>query len=202
MSARPHCLGQYSPVKKSAPISRGKMVKAFARFMVAMAVLPVAPRLSLAEGAPAPAANTLFGFLNPATGIFTPAPQPPEPRATAAGGPIFRRGTLVVIESFTTPTTVPATTLFQDIVTVETNSQAGSVTYSDTAGYSGVAHRRGGSGRIVVKVPYVFAVASASETLTVTCLMTSPTGDEATLTQTIPLPANNATTTLNVSQRF
>ena len=179
-------------------------MKAFVSILLVIAALVVTPGLSMAEDALQPAAKTLFGYLDPKTGNFIPAPPASRaaPAQATAGAPIFRHGTLVVVGTFTTPTTVPVKALFQNIVTISISSQVGSVTYSDTAGYSGVAHRSGGSGRIVVKVPYAFAVASASETVTVTCLMTSPLGGEATLTQTIPLPANNATTTLNISQRF
>ena len=178
------------------------------RFLVAMFIAALAAQSSLAapaEEAAAPqAGKSVFGYLDPKTGNFIPTlpASRAAPTHDAAGGPIFRRGTLVVVEAFTTPTTVPLKALFQNIVTISTSSVAGDATYSDSTGSSGLAHRKGGSGRVVVKVPYRFAVASASETVTVTCLMTSPTGDEATLTQTIPLPANNATTTLNVSQRF
>lgn len=163
-----------------------------------------APRPSMAEDASAQSPSTLFGYLDPETGNFIPqGPEaPPSAARAAAASPIFRRGTLVVVETFSTPTTVPAKALFQNIVTVSVSSQAGTVSFSDSAGSSGVAHRNGGSGRIVVKVPYLFAVASASAPVTVSCLMTSPTGDEAMLTQKITIPENNATTTLNISQRF
>jgi hypothetical protein len=60
------------------------MVKAFARFLVVMATLPVAPGLSRADEVQPPAASTLFGFLDPATGLFTPALQHRKPRLAAA----------------------------------------------------------------------------------------------------------------------
>lgn len=182
------------------PISRKAALAAAAAILLAGMS---APRPSLAGDVPARSPDTLFGYLDPRTGNFIPeGPDTSNAARATAAAPIFRRGTLVVVETFSTPTTVSANALFQNIVTVSVSAQAGNVRFSDSTGSSGVAHRKGGSGRVVVKVPYLFAAASASAPVTVSCLMTSPTGDEATLTQTITLPENNATTTLNISQRF
>ena len=191
--------GRFSP----PPISRKVAPYAVAAILLATTWVLFTPGLSMAEDF-APVPNKMFGYLDPRTGNFIPAVPSARsaPTHDTAVSPIFRRGTLVVVETFSTPTTVPAKALFQNIVTASVSSQAGSATFSNSTGNSGVAQRKGGSGRIVVKVPYRFAVASASQAVTVSCLMTSPTGDEAMFTQTIPLPANNATTTLNITQRF
>ena len=190
-------------LNRFSPPSRSRNVALTALAVILLATI-VTPRPSMAEEASSRPPNTLFGYLDPRTGNFIPAGPAAgsAPTHDATGAPIFRRGTLVVVATYSTPTTVPVKALFQNIVTVSVSSQAGTATFSDSTGSSNVAHRKGGSARIVVKVPYLFAVASASQSVTVSCLMTSPTGDEATLTQTIPLPANNATTTLNISQRF
>ena len=60
------------------------MVKAFARFLVVMATLPGATGLSRADEVQPPAASTLIGFLDRATGLFAPALQHRKLRLAAA----------------------------------------------------------------------------------------------------------------------
>jgi hypothetical protein len=168
-------------------------MRPFVAIFIAVVAMGAGPAALAAEAAPP--AKPVFGYLDPKTDIFTPSPQPSSP--TPAVVPINRKGTLVVTGTVAIDPSVPPTASFF----VSVSATATDVTYATSVSRSAPMVRTGNSGKVVLKLPYVFTVTSPSDVVTINFQMSSSTGEIVSLTETIPLPANGATTAVAIGQR-
>ena len=164
-----------------------------------------APSTAFAE--PAPSGQPVFGYLDPKTDLFTPqeASSAPavksdaaSPDATAA--PVVREGKLVIVGTFSIDPSTPASTGFFASVT----ASASDAHYSCSVTGGGGVTRKGNSGKVTVTLPYACTVGSAADTVSIDFEVSasgSTGGLTISTTQTIPLPANGATTTVAIGER-
>jgi hypothetical protein len=142
----------------------------------------------------ADAGEKVYGYYNPATHAFTPAPT--GATATAAAS-VVRSGTLT-IKVRAKLDAIPA----GQKVTAYVSAYVDDTSYQNGIGTQVPMSRAGDTATASVTVPYIFTVTSASEKITVSVqVVTQIAPFPSTMLSTeIPLPTNNADTVVNLPQ--
>ncbi|MBY6243195.1 hypothetical protein [Methylosinus sp. Sm6] len=156
------------------------------------------------------AAGPVFGYFDPATNGFTPAggaaallmkTHDAAPLAVTAA--VVRRGTLVITVNVGFLASFPAGATATASVTVETVPAASADPSTATSILASAQIRRSGStGVATLSIPYAFSTTATTDKVSLDTIVYSSNGDYASLRQTIPLPADGATTRVTLSQRL
>jgi hypothetical protein len=178
------------------------MKRTFVVTLVAASMLQ-APLPVLADEVSAPSGKPISGTLNPKTNVFTPSAE-----AAAATPEIttdYRQGILIVEANIAvSPDISKDATIFTSVQATVHDSH-----YSTGVSNSASATRTGDTAKITFKMPYVFTVSSTADVVTINLSVsfyqngtaTNPTNESINETETIPLPANGATTTVALGQK-
>lgn len=140
-------------------------------------------------------ANPIPGYLDPKTNSFTPLPPSATSVAPATAG-VTIKGTIVVDVVAKIDPSVPADAVISVQVGMQVTDPTRSASVSTN---SPTLNRHGNSGRVTVKLPYFMSVGSTSDpmTITVSCVVQGGGSCTGNLAQTISIPANGTTTTVN-----
>ncbi len=170
----------------------------------ALALAGICPALAGAATAPASAAP-VFGYLDPKTNIFTPAPEPsylsqlvlrpPKP-------PVVVTGTLNVTVTVTY-SAFPVPRVTQASVSMATIAgQSAYPAYSSGTGGVATLVFSGNTGVATITVPYALNVSSTSDLVELGLYLFDSNGENVTLSRTVSLPANGATSNVSFTQVF
>lgn len=140
----------------------------------------------------AEAGQPIFGFYNPTTHAFTPAPSRP-PAAT----PIVRTGTLTI----NVATRLDAIPAGQQVLAFAT-AYLSDPSYSNAVGGQAPMMRKGATASASFKLPYIFTTTSAAAKVTVQVELSTQAAPypAAIISTEIPLPADNADTVVTLPQ--
>jgi hypothetical protein len=133
-------------------------MKTFAMAAAGAAFFGTALVLSASTEAQNAAATGIPGFLNPATGVFTARPV----LLPAVTG-LQRAGTVTVTVTAVLGTNIPTSLPLTCAISLSTFDSI----FDNSAGGSGVLVRSGKGGTCKVAIPYIFEIASAATTMTV-----------------------------------
>jgi hypothetical protein len=124
--------------------------------------------------------------------------QPPKPAVT----PIQVSGTFEIQVTLQVSPSLPSGTA----ITIEATAQTLDSSYSDSVSLTGTAQVSSGQASLTLNIPYTWLVASTSDQVTVevsisgSAATSGPTySDSTSVSETIALPANNATTPVPIS---
>lgn len=150
----------------------------------------------------APAAGPVPGYLDPQTNVFTPLPflsDAATARAVAAAETeIVRTGTLVIVLKLTVDPATPSGATFS----ASAQGQTADAVFSTAVYAAGAVPVSGGAGTLRLRIPYAFTVSSTSTDVDISLSVYASTGASLTVTQSIPMPNNGATTTVVVNQKI
>jgi hypothetical protein len=174
----------------------------FIVMLIAASMLQAPPDV-LADEISAPSTKPIAGTLNPKTNVFT------RSTGVAAITPDittdYRQGVLIVEANIAVSPDIPKGT----IISTSVQAMVYDSHYSTGVSNSATVTRTGDTAKVTFKMPYVFTVASTADVVTINLSVsfyqsgtgTNPTNESINETETIPLPANGATTTVAIGQK-
>jgi hypothetical protein len=145
------------------------------------------------------------GSLNPKTNVFTPSASAAPTTVTPEITTTFRQGILIVEVNIAVGPNIPSDT----VITASIQAIVNDARFSTGVSNEASATRTGDTAKVTFKMPYVFTISSTADVVTVNLSVsfsqggtgTNPTNETINETETIPLPANGATTTVALGQK-